>query len=80
MPKLSPMIVIVMLLTPLPAFAQEAAVAPEADRPAVLQRAVRPADPQPVAAVLLVRPMPARLAPEQPVSAACPPVQRMLAG
>ena len=84
MPKLSSkLMVVAMLLTPLPAFAQGGggrAAAPEADRPAVLQRAVRPADPQPVAAALLVRPMPARLAPEQPVSVACPPVQRMLAG
>ena len=56
MPKLSPtkLIVVPMLLTPLPAFAQggEAAAAPEADRPAVLQRAVLPADPQSEAAVL----------------------------
>ena len=48
-----------MLLTPLPAFAQGGGGGGSGGGwPAVLQRAVRPPDPQPVAAVLLVRPMP----------------------
>jgi hypothetical protein len=81
MPNVSPttLLVLATLLTPLPAFAQGGGGGGGSGGGSAggASAGGRPADPQPVAGALLVRPMLARLVPEQPVSVACPPVRRM---